>query len=206
MARYKYKTQRILPAALAVIVIIVVIAGLVGLVRLIFTGSDSSSSNSQPNAAQVAEKNLLTTTAGRSVSMTVRGPIVADEDFRSYRIVISPNARKFQTFNGYLSNLTNEDVLSNNTVAYDQFVNALNKANMVAGREFEDERNSVSGVCATGKVYEFAVHEDDKALHTFWTSTCSGSRGSLKGNATQLSRLFLSQVPSSSAITDSLSL
>jgi len=35
------------------------------------------------------------------VSLSVRGPIVADEDFRSYEIVISPNMRELSVYEGY---------------------------------------------------------------------------------------------------------
>lgn len=199
----KYRTSRILPIILTVIIIIVAIAGIVGLARLIFTGSSSSNSKEQVN---VIQEDLLSSIDGRSVSMTVRGPIVADEDFRSYRIIVSPNSRQFQSFNGYLDTVTRQETLPNNTAAYEEFVGALDKANLVAGQPFTDEKNNLRGVCATGRIYEFAILNGNLAQHVYWTSTCSGSRGSLKGNVNQLSELFLNQIPNGSDIAESLRL
>jgi len=197
-----YRTSRILPTILTIIIIIVAIAGLVALARLVFSGGGA---NTQQEV-DTSQQNLLDTSSGRSVSMTVRGPIVADEDFRSYRITISPEARKFQAFNGYLDEVTDSQSLSNNTAAYDQFVHALDKANLIAGKPFEGDKNNVLGICATGKVYEFNVLNDGESTEMLWTSTCSGSPGSLKASAGQLSQLFLNQIPNGSDITASLKL
>ena len=201
----KYRSSRVLPAVLTVVVIIIAVAGIVALARLLFTGTSSSSSAPKEDV-NLTRQSLLSTADGRAVSMTVRGPIVADEDFRSYRIIVSPGARQFRAFNGYLETETNNQTLSNNVAAYDQFVNALDKANLVAGKEFDAERNNLSGICASGKVYEFKLLNVSNTEHLFWTSTCGGSKGSLKGNVTQLSGLFLNQVPDGSNIADSLRL
>jgi len=199
-----YRSSRILPTILTIVVIIIVIAGVVALARLIFTGGGSS--NTAKEEVNVAQQSLLTTTDGRAVRMTVRGPIVADEDFRSYQITVSPNARNFEAFSGYLVSSTDKQTLANNTAAYDEFVHALSKANLVAGKQFEGEKNNVLGICATGKVYEFALLNGGETDVMYWTSTCGGSPGSLKGSAAQLSRLFLNQIPSSSTIENSLKL
>lgn len=201
----KYRSSRVLPAVLTVVVIIIAVAGIVALARLLFAGTNSSTSTPKEEV-NITQQNLLSTADGRSVSMTVRGPIVADEDFRSYRIIVSPGARQFQAFTGYLETETDNQTLSNNVAAYDQFVNALDKANLVAGKEFEAERNNLSGICASGKVYEFKLLNAGNTEHMFWTSTCGGSKGSLKGNVTQLSGLFLNQVPDGSNIANSLRL
>ncbi len=196
-----YRTSRILPTILTIIVIVIAIAGLVALARLIFAGG--SSSEPQVNTIQ---QNLLNTNEGRAVSMTVRGPIVADEDFRSYQIVVSPSERKFTAYTGYLDVVTDQQTLSNNTAAYSQFVNALNKANFAAGTPFEGEKNNVLGICATGKVYEFRTLDGGQTNEMLWTSTCSGSPGSLKASVSQLSQLFLNQIPSGSNIEANLNL
>lgn len=184
-----FRSSRILPTILTIVVIIIAIAGFVALMRLIFGGGTT-----EP-VIDTSRQNLLSTSEGRAVSMTVRGPIVADEDFRSYQVVISPTERRFTSYTGYLEVITNSQTLSNNTAAYDQFVNALNKANMVEGTPFEGERNNVLGICASGRVYEFRTINNNETTEMLWTSTCSGSPGSLRASATQLSQLFRSQIP-----------
>lgn len=195
-----YRTSRILPTVLTIIIIIVVIAGFVALARVVFTGSASKSQET----VDVSKQNLLDSADGRAVRMVVRGPIVADEDFRSYSITISPSSREYQAYTGYLDVVTNQETLPNNTVAYEEFVNALNKANMVAGTPLEGDKNSTLGVCATGKVYEFSLLNAGDTEEMLWTSTCSGSKGSLRASATQLSQLFLNQIPNSIDVTVNL--
>ncbi|MGV9002092.1 MAG: hypothetical protein ACOH18_04030 [Candidatus Saccharimonadaceae bacterium] len=197
-----YRTSRILPTILTIVIIIIAIAGLVALARFVFTGSTSKS---QPTV-DVSQQQLLDTSDGHAVSMIVRGPIVANEDFRSYSVTVSAVSREFQSYTGYLDTVTNQQTFTNNTAAYDQFVHALDKANMVAGKPFEGDKNNVLGVCATGKVYQFSLLNNGTTEKMLWTSTCSGSVGSLKGSATQLSSLFLNQIPNGVKITTSLAL
>lgn len=197
-----YRTSRILPTVLTIIIIVVAIAGLVALARLLFGGGSPDSAR----LIDTSQQNLLNTSDGRAVSMTVRGPIVADEDFRSYRIVISPSSRDFKAFTGYLDAVLSQETLNNNTAAYTQFVNALDKANLVKGTPFDDDNNNVAGICATGRVYEFSLLTAGDVEETLWTSTCSGSPGSLDANVAQLSQLFLNQIPTGSDIAASLKL
>lgn len=196
-----YRTSRVIPTVLTIIVIIVAIAGFVALARLLFGGGAP-----KDQVVDVAKQNLLSSSADRAVSMTVRGPIVANEDFRSYKILITPSSREFKAYTGYLATITNQETLGNNTAAYEEFVHALDKANLVAGKPFDGDKNDVRGICATGKVYEFSLLTNGNVNQTLWTSTCGGSPGSLKASVTQLSRLFLNQIPSSSNIDASLRL
>jgi hypothetical protein len=191
------------PTILTIIIIIVAIIGLVTLARALFFSGSSSSNQTQVDANKQA---LLDSSDGSAVSMTVRGPIVADENFRSYQIIVSPTSREMKTYTGYLDAVLKQDSFDNNVTAYEQFVHALDKANMSAGRQLSDEKNDVRGVCATGRVYEFSTLKNGDAVQTLWTSTCSGSQGSLKASATQLSQLFQKQIPTATSLLSGLSL
>jgi len=198
-----YRNSRILPTILTIVIIIVAIVGLVTLARALFFSGASSTTQSEVDTNQQA---LLDTTDGSAVSMTVRGPIVADENFRSYQIIVTPNSRDMKTYSGYLGTILKQETLGNNTAAYDQFVHALDKANMSAGKQLSDEKNDVRGICATGRVFEFSTLKSGKTIQTLWTSTCNGSQGSLKANETQLSQLFQNQIPNADALLKGLSL
>ena len=76
----------------------------------------------------------------------------------------------------------------------------------MAGKQLEGEKNNLLGVCATGKVYEFALVNGGEVTDMYWTSTCGGSPGSLKGSVLQLSQLFLNQIPTGSNIEKDLKL
>lgn len=186
----RYSKNRILPTVLAIVVIIVAVAGLVGLGRLLFAGGT-------PKAPEVnvAQEALLTTNAGSSVTMNVRGPIVADENFRSFQITVTPATREVKTFTGYLDAVIDEESLPNNTAAYTEFVHALNKANLAEGTQFEGEKNDIRGICATGRITQFIIKKNGEPVQTLWTSTCSGSKGSLRASVDQLSQLFTRQIP-----------
>jgi len=185
-----YRTNRIISLILVVVVVVIVITVIVSITKAIF--SSNSSSTSQVDTSQQA---LLDTGATSSVKMTVRGPIVADENFDSYSISISPATRDLTIYNGYALNVTNNINLNNSTPSYEQFVYALNHANLVKGTPLTGDANDVRGVCATGELYTFDVLTGSQVVKELWTSSCSGSQGSLNADLTQIENLFIAQIP-----------
>lgn len=187
---------RVLPLIITIIVIALAIAAIVSIGRAVFGGDSSSDEAAKVDQGREA---LLNTTGGRSVQMTVRGPIVADEEFKSYQVEVSNSERSITAYKGYLEERTNGTSLSNNTRAYAQFVNALDKANMMNGEELEGETDEdLLGICASGYVYEYATLSSGNTVKSLWTSTCGGSKGTLDASREQLTNLFLGQIPSSS--------
>jgi hypothetical protein len=187
---------RLFPLFLVLIIVIVVIVAIVSIGRAIFfSGSQTTTTDADTNTGRTE---LLTTTADHSVRMTVRGPIVADEKFKSYQITISQSARTMVVYRGYLDEEERTKQLDNNRAAYEQFVYALDKANMMKGTMPEDDaENDLRGVCATGHLYEYSVLVADEPVKHLWTSTCDGSKGSLEASVNQLNDLFLVQIPGS---------
>ncbi len=200
-----YRNSRIFPIALVLIVAAIAIAALVSLTRAIFF---SSSSTDQTSVSQldIGRQALLSTTADRSVNMTVRGPIVADEKFHSYQITVTPSSRTLSTYSGYLDTTVDNVNLSNNVPAYEQFVYSLDRANLAKGNVLTGDKNDTRGICATGQVYEFAILQADKSVKTLWTSTCGGSKGSLDANVDQLTQLFVSQIPNAPQLISKIGL
>lgn len=196
-----YRTSRILPIILVIVIVIIAIAAIVSLARVVFF-----SGSGEPVEIDNSRAALLDTGSSRSVVMTVRGPIVADEEFHSYRIAVSASSRQLTTYNGYLGVIRENVSLSNNTVAYDQFVHALDKADLAVGRQFEGDRNDVRGVCATGRVYEFSILNKAESVKYLWTSTCKGSLGSLDASVEQLNDLFVDQIPGATAVIKNVKL
>lgn len=202
----RYRKNKILPAILAIVVIIVAVAGLIGLGRLLFVGSGSG--NTAQSAEDVNEPRdaLLDTSVGSSVTMNVRGPIVADENFRSFQITVTPSSRDVKTFTGYLDGVIDQESLPNNVAAYTEFVYALDKAKLTAGTQFEGDKNDIRGICAVGRVTQFIISRGGEPVQTLWTSTCGGSKGSLKANVEQLSQLFTRQIPNAPNYISKLSI
>ena len=197
----RLKGTKILPVALTLIIVAIVFATLVTIIRVAFF---SSSDNSNLAEISAGRDDLVDSSAGRSVQMVVRGNIVGDENFRSYKIVITPNSRTVTKKIGYLgdSKILFNDV--NNIQAYEQFVNALDKANLMNGAEFTGDKDDMRGICATGRVYDFIISDYNQVKKHLWTSTCAGSPGSLTANLQQVYNLFTAQIPDSKSIIDKI--
>lgn len=198
----KYRKSRMLPIILVIVIIIIAVTALVSLARaVLFSGATTDTT--QIDTSQQA---LLNTAANRSVTMTVRGPIVADEEFRSYQINISSSSRTIKTYSGYLDRVIDQNSLGNNVAAYEEFVYALDKADLTKGVQFESNMNDTRGICATGSVYAFDIMNAGKVVKNLWTSTCSGSPGSLDASVVQLTNLFIAQIPGAESQIGKLSL
>jgi FlaG/FlaF family flagellin (archaellin) len=187
---YRGERARIFPVILVLIVIAIAIAALVSVGRAIFGGGD------QPAApTDTSQQSLINTGDGNSVRMTVRGKIVADETFRSYQLTVSPSSRTLTTYSGYLAQPLESVQLGNNVKAYEEFVYALDKANLAKGTAFTDDQDDTRGICAAGEIHEFEILNGTKVVKRLWASTCKGSPGSLKANDAQVESLFLQQIP-----------
>ncbi len=194
--------SRVLPIILVLIVVAIAIAALVSVGRAIFGGGEQSTRSE----IDLGRNALLNTSANRSVRMTVRGPIVADENFRSYQVVVDSSSRNMITYSGYIDQPIDSKQYPNNVKAYEEFVYALDKANMMKGEELEDQLNDTRGICANGEVYEFEVLQSNSTVKRLWTSTCKGSSGSFKASVSQVEGLFIKQIPDSKDLLDEVDL
>ena len=117
--------SRFVPILLVIVITVVAVAAVIAIGRALFGKNDSGQTTDQNvNVGQVA---LLSTDVGSAVRLTVRGPIVANENFRSYSITISPESREMTTYEGYLDKPIAQNRLDNNSKAYTELVYALDK-------------------------------------------------------------------------------
>lgn len=198
----RYSGSRTTPFILVIIIVAVVVVAIVSLAKTIFVNKDDQS----VPVTDVSREALLSTTAERKVRMTVRGAIVADEVFASYRIEITPSSRSLTTYNSYLERPVDAISFGNNVAAYDEFVHALDKADLAKGEQLEEDKDDTRGICATGRLYEFEIINGDNVIKRLWTSTCKGSPGSLDASVEQLSNLFIEQIPDGEDIINKVNL
>ena len=184
--------SRFVPILLVIVITVVAVAAVIAIGRALFGKNDSGQTTDQNvNVGQVA---LLSTDAGSAVRLTVRGPIVADETFRSYQIEISPNKRTYTVYQGYLDKQLDRKEFENNQQAYEQLVYALSKAQIQDTRTVDDD--DVRGVCATGgRLYTFGTMDSGVTKTRIWTSSCQGSPGSMKADVPKIHALFANQIP-----------
>lgn len=187
------------PFFITLVVIVVVIIAIVSIGRAIFGGGGESSETEEEQDR--GRSTLLTVAEGNSVRLVVRGPIVAEEEHQSYSIEASPSSREMTVYKGYLDQVKKRKELSNNRRAYEQFVYALDKANMMLGEvPTDDEKNDLRGICAGGYIYEYSVLTAGSPVKRLWTTTCKGSPGSLNASVEQLNSLFWAQIPGSAEL------
>ncbi len=191
--KYSQKSlSRFVPILLVIVITIVAVAAVIAIGRSLLGGGQSTEPIGQIDEGRAA---LLTTDLSRSVRVTVRGPIVADESFRSYRITISPDSRIMRTHEGYLEGQLETLEFGNNIRAYEEFVHALDKRKMMDGRTLTEEFNDLRGICASNKIYEFETLVNGETVKKLWTSDCDGSKGSALANVSEILDMFLKQIP-----------
>ncbi len=184
--------SRFVPILLVIVITIVAVAAVIAIGRALFGGNESDQKDKNINAGQIA---LLSTDEGRAVRLTVRGPIVANENFRSYSVIVSPSSRQITTYEGYLDKEISQKKLNNNVKAYTELVYALDKRKMMNGTQLTEQQNDLRGICASGKVYKFETLSDNSVVKSLWTSDCSGSKGSAQANVNEILDMFLKQIP-----------
>lgn len=198
--------SRFVPILLVIVITVVAVAAVIAIGRSLF-GGDTPNPNPNPNQTiDEGKAALLSSDTSHSVKLTVRGPIVADEKFRSYTILVSPTARTMTTYEGYLDTQIGQKQLDNNTKAYEEFVYALDKRKMMEGTPLPGDKNDLRGICASGKVYKFETIKNDSVVKSLWTSDCGGSKGSSKANVNEVLDMFLKQIPDGKKIANEVGL
>ncbi len=193
MVMYKGTRPRIVPIIIALIIVVLIIAALVSLGRVMFGGTAAQVNTT--SESQSVRDDTLNTAAGRAVRFTERGPIVADENYKSYQIVMTPTSRTYTTYSGYLDRVVGTKTYQNSDKAYTEFVYALDKAN-ISKLQGTNGNDDIRGICATnGHLYMYETTNNDAATHTLWTTTCSGSKGNMAANVAQVRALFINQIP-----------
>ena len=187
---YRGSKKRIFPIIIIILVVALVIAAIVSIGRMVFTSSSSTESNHTEGIASA----VVDTADSRAVRWTVRGPIVANEEFRSYQITVSPTSRNFTVYTGYLDQVVVTHKYDNNKQAYEQFVYALTNADIAKTRS--SAGTDIRGVCAThGLAYVFETVKDGTPDQSEWTTTCAGSKGDMTAKPAQIHALFVNQIP-----------
>src|SRR5690606_887484 len=119
-----------------------------------------------------ASRALVTTDADHSVRMTVRGPIVAEEEFYSYEIEVSPIGRRMTNYQGYDKKVIEDVRLRNTTEGYREFAFALNRIGFTDEVEVPGGQEDLDGICSSGRLYTFEILQAQSVIKELWTSSC----------------------------------
>ncbi len=129
---------------------------------------------------------------GNGAQLEVQGPVKGNEDFKSYKITITPSERRVQLIRGYDGVVTKEQSSANSQQAYEVFMRSIGKLNFDSKTSgvTEDER----GFCPMGRRYIYSIlDESDMPLVRTWATSCGNSGNSKASGAVRL--LFNEQIP-----------
>jgi hypothetical protein len=178
---------------IATIVLIII------LIMLIFHGGGKAKVNTTSKALD----SYATTNA--EVSLTVDGPIVADQNHQAIKITVSNSAATYEQIQGYQGAVQKQQSYPNNVDAYTNFLFALERAGFTEGdtsSTLKDER----GYCPLGDRYIFQLNQGGQQLERFWTTNCSGTPKTFKGNAGLTTTLFKDQIPDYDSLSNNINL
>lgn len=172
----KYFFGFLISIALVVLVIVLVIRG--------FTG-DSPKQQTTP----------LSSYAGTSkqVEFTASGPIVGEQQFKSYRITVGRDQTGIEIRNGYEANIVDQRSYTNNQESYTNFLRALDVAGYTKGVKDSPNKDE-RGMCADGERYVMQIKDGSRDVQRFWSSSCRG-QGTFGGDTAEVRQLFVKQIP-----------
>lgn len=191
-----YKTAKIIRTSLMALIVIVAVVAIITIIQTV-------AGNVSQKQVDTSSQSLISTDANMSVSMAVRGNIVGNDEFRSYKITITPSKRTLTIYQGYLGTVIKNIELTNNVAAYKEFVHALSLAGLAKGTQSNKENDS-TGACATGYLYEFQIKKGDDNIKKLWSSSCSSPKGTLSGNYKSYRTLFIAQITDGQSIINGI--
>lgn len=131
---------------------------------------------------------------GTTVRFTQNGQINAREDHRVLQITVGQNERTAVIFDGYQGNVLKSQTLLNDQDAYRAFLAALQNSgytrSQIASRNVEP-----LGACPIGIRYNYDIVNGTDTKQSLWSTSCSKTRGTFAGSASQVRTLFQKQIP-----------
>ncbi|MEO6513249.1 MAG: hypothetical protein ABIR37_01060 [Candidatus Saccharimonadales bacterium] len=132
-------------------------------------------------------------TNSSEVSLTIDGPVSADQTHHSIHITVDENRATAELIKGYEGQIEDSKSYATNENSYANFILALKHAGFTVGNtgdSLKDER----GYCATGVRYVYQLKDNGKEVRRFWNTSC-GRDGTYKGMGELTRTLFQQQIP-----------
>ncbi|TAK89222.1 hypothetical protein EPO04_03965 [Patescibacteria group bacterium] len=127
------------------------------------------------------------------VRITIQGPVVANENFRSGMITVSPSSRSITAYKTYNNEVIQSEVLPNNSAAFTQLMDALQVSGF--GKRTKSDQQQVASSCPTGFRYTYELRENGNVVLQTWETSCNTPRATFGGNVGLTNQLFRAQIP-----------
>lgn len=181
--------MRYLSSIIALVLVVVVIFFGVNLIR-------DQLSKSTTDVASVVDFPLSDyKKPGTKLRFTVSGPTVAEENKRKLVFEVSQSGRSVKLLKGYNGTLLKEEVLGNNSSAYEEFAVALYSSGFTKIKSAGNNSNYL-GDCPSGNLYTAELISNDGETKTsLWRSSCTAKKGTLSASYNTVLKLFKDQFP-----------
>lgn len=126
-----------------------------------------------------------------SVSWTMQGKLVGDDQFTSLRITITKDKRTAEVLSGYAGRVEKKVELPNSYESYATFTRALD--NLGFGRERTVSNADERGVCPQGNRYIYRLTDGRQEVMRTWSASCSNKLGPFAGQTPQVIRTLFTQ-------------
>ena len=165
--------------------------GIIALIILVIILIVRAGSNSTVGPQAIDLADYITNSS--EVSLTIDGPVSANETHRSIHITVDERRATAELIKGYEGQIEDSKSYTTNENSYANFMLALKHAGFTLGNTDEsikDER----GYCATGLRYIYQLKDSGKEIRRFWGTSCSKD-GTYKGMGELTRTLFQQQIP-----------
>lgn len=185
--------------AVAVILIIVF-----AIVAIVFLGraTNTGTSRSNATASRVTKLADYADNDASSVSWTMQGRLLGEDQFRSVRITVTRHSRTLEILDGYKLVPTRQQDYGNTPEAFQAFTRALDLANF--GKERDVKLADERGVCPLGNRYIYRLSEGGSEVMRTWSDSCLTSDGPFSGNPTLIAQLFKNQITDYTKLTSGI--
>ncbi len=127
------------------------------------------------------------------VSLTIRGRLVGDTEYRAVRVSITPSERRVEVLSGYDENVIKSQSYPNTQSGYTDFLHAMDRYGFSRTKKplVTDSR----GVCPLGNQYSYVLTSGVSKPVDTWSTSCGTSDGTFAGTANVIRQLFQLQIP-----------
>lgn len=129
-----------------------------------------------------------------SLSTTIQGRVVGEDQRRAIRISVTPTERRIEVLSGYEQTVVKSQTYLNSQEGYVTFLRALSRAGFVKARK--STITDFRGVCPLGSryVYDLTTGNGD-TVSSLWGTSCASTDGTMAGNGPLVRQLFQAQIP-----------
>lgn len=174
-----------------IVIIVFIFFAIVGTLALTNRGGNTANTAKSARITKLAD---YESSNSASVSWTMRGRLVGEDQRKAVRITVTRDKRTAEVLSGYEERVEKSVEFINNPEAFATFTRALDNAGF--GRERTVSQADDRGMCPLGNTYIYRLTEFGSEIMRTWSDSCTKKDGSFGGGATAslIQQLFKAQI------------